>query len=279
MRQFIISFISLLCFQHTVSGQTIRRPVAAAYIGPGAYSNSHIDVFSFTANQASLSGIKNASAGVYGEKRYMLNELSFYSAAFALPTQSGNFGFKGSYYGSADYNETNAGLAYARKLGAKIDIGVQFNYYAIKVLGYGNAVAINAEAGIMMHLTDKLNAGVHVFNPAGGKFGKKSNEKLPFVYTAGLGYEASELFFTSIEIEKEEDLSVNVRAALQYSILKQLFVRGGLSSATSTFWLGGGLGLKTFRLDATISYHPQLGITPGLLLIFNFSKPGNETAE
>lgn len=89
---------------------------------------------------------------------------------------------------------------------------MQFNYYAIKVAGYGNAGALNAEAGIIMHLTERFNAGMHVFNPAGERFGKNSNEKLPFVYTAGLGYEASAQFYTSIEIEKEEDLPVNVKA-------------------------------------------------------------------
>lgn len=278
MRQ-LIPVILLLHLHNAVSAQTIRRPVAAEYISTGVYSNSHTDVFSFTANQASLSALKNVSAGIYGERRYMLRELSFYTAAFALPTRSGNFGLKGGYYGSADYNETNAGLAYARKLGSKIDIGVQFNYYGIKVAGYGKAATINAEAGIIMHLTERLNAGIHVFNPAGGKFGKNGDEKLPFVYTAGLGYEASEQFFASMEIEKEEDLPVNVKAVLQYRVLKQLFVRGGVSSAIPSFWMGCGFGSTSFRIDATASYHPQLGVTPGLLLIFNFSKLKDDTTQ
>ena len=34
--------------------------------------------------------------------------------------------------------------------------------------------------------------------------------------------------------------------------------------------LGFGLTLKSFRLDVTTSYHPQLGITPGVLMLFNF---------
>ena len=42
-------------------------------------------------------------------------------------------------------------------------------------------------------------------------------------------------------------------------------------TATSSAWLGIGLNLKSFRVDVTNSYHPQLGITPGLLLLFNFN--------
>ena len=121
--------ILLFLFIHlTINGQTVRRPVAAVYTGLGAYSNNHIDVFSFSNNQASLAQMKNASAGVYGERRFMLNELSLYQFAIAVPTNAGNFGVNTGYFGFSDYNESQMGLAYARKLGNKVDIGVQFNY-------------------------------------------------------------------------------------------------------------------------------------------------------
>ena len=91
--------------------------------------------------------MKNASAGVYGERRFMLDELSLYQLAIAVPTNSGNFGVKAGYFGFSDYNESQMGLAYARKLGSKVDIGVQFNYNGIQVSGYGNSSAINFEIG------------------------------------------------------------------------------------------------------------------------------------
>ena len=143
-------------------------------------------------NQASLAQLKNASAGVFGERRFLLNELNNYSAAIGLPTKSGNFGLKAGYYGFSDYNESQLGLAYARKLGKKVDIGAQFNYNGIRIAGYGNDAAVSFEIGTVLHVTDKLHAGVHVNNPVGGKFGKDQKEKLASVYTFGLGYEASE---------------------------------------------------------------------------------------
>jgi hypothetical protein len=86
--------LSLICFNLFINGQMVRRPVAAVYAGLGSYSINHVDVFSFTNNQASLAQIKNASAGVYGERRFMLDELSLYQLAIAVPTNSGNFGVK-----------------------------------------------------------------------------------------------------------------------------------------------------------------------------------------
>lgn len=266
----LLSFITLFS-----GGQTVRRPVAAVYTGLGAYSKNHVDVFSFTSNQASLARLKNANAGVFGEKRFLLQELSLYQAAVALPTTSGNFGFNAEYYGFSDYNESQMGLAYARKLGEKVDVGVQFNYHTVLISGYGNASAVNFEMGTVLHLTDQLHAGVHVYNPVGGKLGKNQEEKLASVYTVGFGYDASEKFFVSTEIEKEEDQPVNVNAGIQYKFLPQLMARAGIASATSQAYFGAGLFLKSFRLDVTAAYHQQLGITPGLLLVFNFNAKEN----
>jgi hypothetical protein len=271
---FFLSLTLITLLAHSLlQAQTIRRPVASEYIGLGAYSTSHADAFSFISNQASLAQVKKITGGIYSERRFMLNELSVYNAVAALPTHSGNFGLKAGYYGFSDYNETQFGLAYGRRLGTKIDIGVQFNYYEIKAAGYGNSAAVSFEAGIIMHLSDKLNAGVHVYNPVGGKFGKNADEKLPFVYTTGLGYEASGQFFISAEVEKEEDQPVNVNAGIQYKFLPQLLARAGISTATSNMWLGIGVVIKSFRIDVTAGYHPQLGITPGLLLLFNVAAP------
>jgi hypothetical protein len=261
--------ILLLFFFSLANGQTVRRPVAALYTGLGAYSLTHADVFSFTNNQATLAQIKNASAGVYGERRFLLEELSLYQLAVAVPTGSGNFGLKAGYYGFSDYNETQIGLAYARKLGQKADVGVQFNYNGIRISSYGNASAVNFEIGTVLHLTDRLHAGVHAYNPIGGKFGKNADDKLASVYSFGAGYEASEKFFVSAEIEKEENQPVNVNAGLQYKFLPQLMARGGIATNTSMLYAGVGLYLKKFRLDVTASHHPQLGVTPGLLLLYD----------
>src|SRR5260221_2379785 len=275
VRKFLFLLILVLMKTSLLPAQTLRKPVSANYIGLGAYSLNHVDVFSFTSNQASLAQLKTAAAGVYGERRFLLDELNNYTAVLVLPTSTGNFGLKTNYYGFSDYNETQLGLAYGRKLGNKVDIGAQFNYHGIRITGYGNASAISFELGAVMHISEKLHAGVHVSNPAGGKFGKDQQEKLSSVYTIGLGYDASEKFFVSAEIEKEENQPVNVNAGMQYKFLPQLLARIGMSTATSSAWFGLGFNIKSFRIDVTTSYHPQLGITPGLMLLFNFNKKEN----
>jgi hypothetical protein len=250
------------------NGQMVRTPVTSAYNRACAYTLNYVDAFSFGANQASLANIKLISAGIYGERRFLLKDLSLYQVAFALPTQSGNFGLQGSYSGSTEYNESSLGLAYGRKLGTKLNIGAQFNYHAIKASGYGTASVINFEGGLLFNITDQFHIGMHAYNPTGTAFRKNEEEKLPAIFTVGLGYEASNKFFISGEIQKVENKNINVKAGMQYGFDEKLFARAGFSSAISTYYMGLGVMLKSFRLDATASVHPQLGVTPGLLLLF-----------
>lgn len=252
--------------------QSLRYSVAHPYIGLSAYSNQQNDALSFTGNQAALAKTKFAGAGVYGERRFILKETGTYTLGMSLPTRLGNLGLQMTYSGFKNFNESKIGLAYARSLGKVIDVGVQFYYYGYRVPAYGNAATINFEVGVLMHVTEKLSAGIHVYNPVGGKLGKENEEKLASAYKAGLGYDASDKFFISTEIIKEEDKPVNITAGLQYHFAKQFFARAGVMSESATMYAGAGVSWKNLRLDVTTSYHPQLGFSPGMLLIINFKK-------
>lgn len=268
MRRLIILIVSLW-ISTCLHGQALRDPISAGYIGLGAYSINHVDVFSMSSNQAALAQIKDFSVGVYGEKRFLLAATNMYSAVVAMPTKKGNFALQADYFGFKNFNESQLGIAYARGVGNKLDVGIKFNYYGFRIPSYGSASTVDFEAGAIAHLTEKLNAGIHVYNPIGGTFSKGDNEKLVSIYKFGLGYEASKGFFVSAEIMKEEDLPVNVNAGFQYTFVKCFFVRGGIATSASSYYAGAGLSWKNLRIDVTTSYQSPLGFSPGLLLIVN----------
>jgi hypothetical protein len=252
--------------------QPARSPLSARYTGISAYSNNFIDAFSGSNNQAALARVKQPIAGMYGERRFMLKELSNYAAAISLPSKLGGFGIAINYFGGENFNTSQVGAAYGKKLGDKIDIGIGINYNMIKLSGYGSSSAINFEAGTILHLTDKINIGLHVYNPVGGKFGKMSNEKLASIYSGGIGYGASDKFFISTEISKEEDQPVNINAGMQYVFADHFFARLGVATETGNYFFGLGVHWKTFRVDAVTTWHAQLGITPAIMLLFNFQE-------
>jgi hypothetical protein len=135
--------------------------------------------------------------------------------------------------------------------------------------GYKKLSSMAVEAAVVFHLTDEVNAGIQVSNP--GSFGY--GEKLPFIFTAGIGYDASENLFTGFQISKETDQPVSVNIAIQYRIIPQLLMlRGAFASGTAAGCVGVGFWWKEFRLDLVTNLHPQLGITPGILLYYLIKK-------
>ncbi len=260
---------------NAATAQSLRYTLAQPFISLSAYSQLQNDPMSFTGNQAALARSQQPGIGVYGERRFMLKETGNYTFAAAVPSRLGNFGVQLKYAGFSKFNENTIGLAYARKLGKLVDVGVQFNYYSYRVPVYGNASTVNFEIGAMMHIIDKLHAGIHVYNPVGGKLAATNSlsddaEKLASAYKIGMGYDASENLFISGEIVKEEDKAVNVVAGLQYRFAKQFFAKAGFISESGSVYAGAGVSWKNLRLDISSSYHPQLGFSPGILLIMNF---------
>jgi hypothetical protein len=264
-------FIALFCSLSS-GAQLVQHPAGSFYSTLHAYSSQFKDAFSFIGNAASLAGLKEFSAGIFSERRYLLQELSSHSIVAGLPTASGNFGVRANYFGGPVYNETTLGFTYARSAGAKADIGVQFQYHALSTERYGAASAVTFDAGAIFHLTDFLHTGLSVYNPVGITLGQDGQEKLLSVYSGGIGYDASPQFFISAAAEKVEDQPVSVNAGFQYFFAENLFARAGLRSTTAVYYLGFGVKLKRLRLDATASFHPYLGVTPGLMLLYSSVK-------
>lgn len=276
MRKICFIYFFLL-IAHPVFSQSLRKPISSSYTGLGAYSRHHVDLFSVTSNQAALAQIKNISAGVFGEKRFLLAETNMYSAIIAVPTKDGNFAFQADYFGFKNYNESQLGIAYARSVGKDLDLGIKFNYYSFMIPGFESPSTFNFEIGAIVHLTEQLYAGIHFYNPVGGKLSETKNDKLSSIYSFGLGYEVSDIFLLSTEFVKQEELPVNVNVAMQYNFAKQFFARFGISTQNGSPFAGAGVSWENFRLDVSASYHPQLGISPGLMLIMNFKKKEIET--
>lgn len=247
--------------------QGISNSIAPAALRVGTYSNKQVDAFSFTANQASLVAIQKISAGIYSERRFMLSELSHYLAVVVLPVSSGSFGFKGSHFGFSHYQESQAGIAYAKKMGDMVSIGVQFNYSNISVPPYGNASVVGFEAGTLLYLTDRLQAGVYVNNPLSGKRDVNQGKIYPGVYAFGIGYDVSDKILLSAEIIQEEWQLININLSFQYKVVDQFLAGVGLSTNTSTGWFKFAFSWKPLQLGVVASFHPQLGISPGLQVI------------
>ncbi len=232
------------------------------------YTTRGTTAFSASHNQAALASQKGFAGGINGERRFLLQQLPFYQMAASLPTTSGNFGVNADLAGDASFRHLRFGLAYGRSLGEWVSIGAQFNYRNIQSAGYGSAGAVDFETGIIVHLTENLHTGFHVANPTRSQYNKGTEERLPTVFTSGLGYQPNEQFLLAAELEKVEGNPIAVHIGALCRVDKALVARLGFSAPIGTYYLGAGVAFGSFRIDLTASLHPQLGLTPGIQIIF-----------
>lgn len=240
--------------------------------GVGAYSTRHTDVFSFLANPASLTQTKHTAAGISSARKFMLSELGDYAIAGNLHAGPGTFGLALLYTGDAAYKEMQAGLAYGRKLGTGISLGVQLNYSSTGVAaGYGKYSAMHGAVGLIMHITPQLHAGIHVSGLSAPGKNKQTVQPSPS-FKIGAGFEPSSGLLITATINKKMYEPVHMSAAVQYLPVKRLLIRLGLESQTASWFTGAGFYKGNIRIDVFAYYHPQLGFTPGMSLIFQKDK-------
>lgn len=253
--------------------QTLKTTVTSSFALLNSYSKTNADAFSFTFNSAALARQKIFSAGVYAENRFQLKETTLYRGVASLPTGLGNFGLQIDHFGFKNYNETSLGLAYARPLGENFDLGIQFNYFSYRVPSYDQASTINFQIGVIARLTDQLNIGLQVYNPVGGYLNKEHEEKLASVYQFGVSYEPSESVIVHTSVVKEENRELNVIAGLYYQFGKRFYARAGVESYNTSPFGALGVTFGDFRIDFAVSYHNQLGYSPGFMFIYNPVNP------
>jgi hypothetical protein len=144
--KYLFLLFNLLCLYLLLRPVFQPLPVpAVARIG--AYGSLHPNALHSAANQAALGAVKTAAAALYGEKRFLLQELALYHFALAQPAGAGAFGLQAVFAGNSDYSTSKVGVAYGMPLSPKVAIGVQFDYLAHRIRGYGNAAQVAAEGG------------------------------------------------------------------------------------------------------------------------------------
>ncbi len=251
-----------LFFSQSSPAQVPGSHVSMPSNGISAYGSGPVG-FAFQNNVASLVHYENREVSLFSERRFLLSELQFFSAAIAWKMNSGGAGFSLDHHAFNGYQNSAVGAAYARKLG-RVAVGLKFNYGNESVPGSRGVSIVSARAGMLVSVTPKLRFGWQVENfPAA--VSKASVRVLP-VYKAGVGFMASKDCLLGMEFVKAESFPVNVHASLCYTYRRRFFIRAGTQSASGSYYAGGGIALKKLQIHLSVSHHPYLGFSPGLLL-------------
>ena len=265
--QFLIYY-----FQFVIASD--NSSLGARSSGIANASVSLADVWSVQNNQAGLGFVRDISAGVFYDNRFMLNQLSMRAGAFAFPVKGGTFGLCVSNFGYSLYSENKYGIAFGKAFGNKLSAGIQLDYLTTKISEYGTKSVPAAEFGIMAKPLRNLTIGVHIFNLTKAKLVDYNDERIPTIMRLGFNYKFSEKVFLAGETEKDISQKAIMKFGLEYHPIKELYLRAGISTNPSLSCFGIGVALKNFRLDFSTTYHSVFGLSPqiGLNYIFETKK-------
>jgi|JI10StandDraft_1071094.scaffolds.fasta_scaffold241329_1 hypothetical protein len=250
-------------------------PVGARSAGMAHASICVGDVWAVQQNQAALATLKNPEAGVFSQIVYPNSKVLMNAVAVASPFKygviSGSFtrlGFKNLY------NESKYGIGYSRQFGKAISAGMQLNYLSTYIGDntYGSRGTVAVEAGFIAEVIKNLKVGVHVYNPTRSKTAQYNNERVPTIIKMGLQYTFTDKVFTTVEVEKDIANKPILKVGAEYRIVKEVYLRGGLSNNPSLNAAGFGIELKKFNLDFAAAFHPQMGVSPQIGLRYRFEK-------
>jgi hypothetical protein len=273
MRIFSVLFIVLNSLFLQAANDNL--PVGARSAGMAHASICVDDVWAVQQNQAALAGLKQAEVGVFSQIVYPNSKVLMNAVAVASPFKygviSGTFtrlGFKNLY------NESKYGLGFSRQFGKTISAGMQLNYLSTYIgdNNYGTRGTIAIEAGFMAEIIKNLKLGVHVYNPTRSKTAQYNNERVATIIKMGLQYTFSENVFTTFEVEKDIANKPIIKVGAEYRIVKEVYLRGGISNNPNLNAAGFGIELKKFNLDFAAAFHPQLGVSPQIGLRYRFEK-------
>lgn len=225
------------------------------------------------ANRAALADHPCVQVGLYYDNRFMMSEMATKAFAFEVPAWKGAFAFSFCHFGFNDYNDQSIGISFGRSFGPFVAAGIGFNAITNNVAGdYLRRNGFTFSAGLLIRLNNEWMVGAYADNPTSWKLSGMSEERIPSRIVTGLMWRVSELFSSTAEVVKVSGMSTEVHVGWEYQLLKEIYVRGGLSTGPSLYTFGAGLNMGRLQIDVSSSVHTVLGYSPQLSLIWCFAK-------
>lgn len=264
---YFLCFLLILPFQ--IQAEKEGDPAGASQAGTGGVSIFSTGIWAAHNNPAGLCNIKQPMAGLFVENRFLLKELCYNAASFAVPVSNGGMAIAISQLGSNQYNNFFAGFAYGRSFGERFSAGIRFDYYRISYGSeYGNGSAVSFEAGVQWQANEKTALALSVFNPIRVQYKCTPPQEIPSLWRAGVSYKPISDLQLLFQTERSSNDGYTFRYGVEYSLTEQIYLRAGYSTNPSGISFGCGYSFSSFTIDIATKWHQTLGFSPQGSLIY-----------
>lgn len=257
----------VVLFSSPSYGQLYPGPRSAAL---GTASAALLDPASIFQNPAGIATQSKPFLSFSYEQHFLDPDLGSQNALLIIPVQKHVLGLSFSRYGFSEYALQSAGLSYARSFSGALSLALTFRVHQIHISQYGTASAYSLDAGMQFHLNEKLIIGSGISNPGKSEYANLPGTIVPLSLRVGLCYLISDKVFILSDLDKYLGNQMDLKFGVEYKPLRSFALRGGMSANPYKQYAGFGFSLKGMTVDAAVSSHPDLGISPNLGLSYEF---------
>lgn len=255
MKKILLIIAATLLLGNTHAQNGVFQGMANASVALYDFWGNH-------SNQAGLAKSENPQIGVCYNNGFLVNETGTQTLAVLYPTKTGNFNINYLRYGYSQYSENTAGLGYSRIINDFFSAAIQFDYfYLAQSEAYKNKSLFLFEVGFIAQPVDKLQIGVHAYNPLRAKISDYQNERVATIFRFGLAYHFSDAVLFSVETEKDLDKDIRIKSGLAYKMTEPLRIYAGIASGPNQFSIGLGYQLQSLHINIAFTTHPTLPIS------------------
>lgn len=271
-RALAISIVLLLAAQAARAGGE-KSSIGPRSMALGGTYLVNQDIWAAFNNQAGLLGLQGTQAGVYYHSLFFVDGLGEQGLVLSSELGNGRVAINLNSFGLSTFKDERYGLAYAMRLSDVLDMGIQLNYHSTRVQGgrYGNRSSLTTEIGLIAHLSDDVDLGVHLFNPSQTLLSEYEDERIPTVLGLGGAYDFSDKLKVLMDFNKDIDRPMQVGSGIEYQVSEGIYLRGGVSTAPTFSSFGAGFNIAGVDIDIAAAYHNTLGYSSQISLSYNFN--------
>ncbi len=262
----------LICLFFTISYSYAQYPINR--IGGRTQAMAGVavcmqDVWAAYHNQAGLAYLRGINAGIAFQNSFFVKELSTKSISIAIPLKALVLGVNYYNFGYNRFSDNKFGLSFAKRLGKKIALGGQIDYFYTHIDGeYEDKSTAVGELGIIAEPIKNLFIGAHVFNVWNAKFANSEDEYMPSIIKLGASYIIQKKSMLNLELEKDIKDELIVKTAVEIELIDNFVVRAGVAGKPIVYSFGLGYSYKPLKLNIGFSKHHTLGYSPGISIIY-----------
>lgn len=268
MRQLIsqIMLLVLLLSSLTAEAQNIDvTPASAQAMGSAVVSLAGGE---YSAVNPASAANAPTTFGINANNRFGLLPLSTTSLMALLSVKNTQLITHFSHFGNTGYQENLSELGLARCLSPNWHMGLSFRYYLLASPELmRNPQYLSLNYGVQ-YQSKSWGVGLSLANPFGASFHDEYvHTHYPSTIRLGVHRQFQQLTASS-QLTCLDFQRLSLQVGLQYVLLREIILRLGFLSQSSSLSLGISWVKRKFQFDYSFAYHQYLGFSPSFALYF-----------